>query len=189
MSMWLVFWSEHVCKRCDPTLSSERRAEWLGQRRHSHNYTAPSKWFQHFQRVSKLYFQLAAAFVRLVRHHMNALWLSVTSRETKTKCLHRERTVKLGKKKKKEGQTHPVVALHSSGNTSEDRDIIFASFHDGFLLEEETFSSLTPWVWEINSWSQRRRYQTETESNCDVSSAGIRQTHWGSSKTQQWCFL
>ena len=101
MSMWLVFWSEHVCKRCDPTLSSERRAEWLGQRRHSHNYTAPSKWFQHFQRVSKLYFQLAAAFVRLVRHHMNALWLSVTSRETKTKCLHRERTVKLGKKKKK----------------------------------------------------------------------------------------
>lgn len=49
-----------------------------------------------------------------------------------------------GKKKKKEGQTHPVVALHSSGNTSEDRDIIFASFHDGFLLEEETFSSLTP---------------------------------------------
>lgn len=101
MSMWLVFWSEHVCKRCDPTLSSERRAEWLGQRRHSHNYTAPSKWFQHFQRVSKLYFQLAAAFVRLVRHHMNALWLSVTSRETKTKCLHRERTVKLGKEKKK----------------------------------------------------------------------------------------
>ena len=112
---------------------------------------------------------------------MNALWLSVTSRETKTKCLHRKRTVKLEeeKKKKRKKKVKHILWLHRIHWESHRRREISSSTPLRWISAGGRDVQLSGWVWEINSWSQRRRYQTGT-SNCDVSSAGIRQTHQNS---------
>lgn len=120
MTVWLVFWSKRVCNallRPSPVIGGRSG----GDRDAIHTVTL------YHQNDFNIYKESPSCLFDS-RHHMNALRLSVTSRETKTKCFHRERTVKLEEEeKKKEGQTHPVVAPHSSGITSEERDIIFAS--------------------------------------------------------------
>lgn len=120
MTVWLVFWSKRVWNaliRPSPVIGGRSG----GGRDAIHTVTP------YHQNDFNIYKESPSCLFDS-QHHMNALWLSVTSRETKTKCFHRERTVKLEEEeKKKEGQTHPVVAPHSSGITSEERDIIFAS--------------------------------------------------------------
>lgn len=98
MTVWLVFWSKRVWNaliRPSPVIGGRSG----GGRDAIHTVTP------YHQNDFNIYKESPSCLFDS-RHHMNALWLSVTSRETKTKCFHRERTVKLEEEKGKKKVKH-----------------------------------------------------------------------------------
>lgn len=98
MTVWLVFWSKRVCNaliRPSPVIGGRSG----GDRDAIHTVTL------YHQNDFNIYKESPSRLFDS-RHHMNALRLSVTSRETKTKCFHRERTVKLEEEKGKKKVKH-----------------------------------------------------------------------------------